>query len=473
MNTQAIIQDSIDKDDFNECRESAPKIQAMTQKTDALATVAELAADVFASFYQPAPQVEENIDPQYLLNKKLIERLSQSASYHHLREETVNDKLATTITTATITEKIIQTIPPELREEIARLQEVQEALENAEETEMPTLQAEQETLTAAIEEQVDEASGHIRAAMKDAQGEVNEFKTAMHGFSLAGEGKIDNLPLQGKLKLFQLLKANPKIQRVMQFAGRSIRIALNTQRQRTIHPPTTTIGIQLGNDLTKTLPSEFGYLADDDTEILFYLKFVEGTLLNYHQIGHENVGQGPIILACDESASMTNPVAELFGGVEKLTREEWSKGIALAMATIAKRQKRDFCLIHYASTGQQQVATFPKGEASIEEITATIQHFFNGGTDFSPMMTKAATLITSSQWDKADCIIISDGLTHIPPDDIAHWQKVKAERKFRSYGILIGTVQGQKLLQTICDSTFTLLDMFTEEETALKTIFSI
>lgn len=463
MSKQVITQDTWDTETFQECVKAAPKMEQVMQNTQALETVAELAADVFASFYQPAPKHEDHIEATHFLNQKLIERFESSSAYHELRNQTVNDDLAATIATTTVTEKIIAHIPPDLIKQVEELQQIQEAIDSEEAT----------NLEARINEAVEEVSSKARLAMESAKEEIATHQAIMTGFSLTGNGDELNKPIEEKIKIFESIKKNPKLQRVMQFAGRAIRMALATQRNKTIHPPTVTTGITLGNDLAQILPSELSYLADPETEDLFFVKFIEKSLLQWERIGFENVGQGPIIMGLDESGSMTDIVAAELGGITNLTREEWSKGIALALATIARKQKRDFAIVHYASTGQQKVTLFPKGEATIEQISDAIRHFFNGGTDFEPMMAKIEELIQGSTFDKADAIIISDGLTNIPPAAIAAWHKTKAERKFRSYGILIGTNQGFDLLKSICDETFKLTDIFTDEEAPLKTVFGI
>lgn len=467
MNRDVIHQDSLDKEDWQECLAGAPKIQRLTERTSALETVADLAADVFASFYQPNPHQNEEVAPSHFINQKLIERFNESAGYHQLRQDSVNDKFGAAICTSFITERMIAEIPDDLKNLAKQIQQLQEADE-------PT-GTDIEAITRQLNEQIQTVSDAARLAMKEAKEELETFTTAMAGFSLTGEGNPATSSYEGKLALYSTFKSNPQLQRIMTFAGRAIRIALQTQREKTIYPPTETVSVKLGNDLTKTLPSEFGYLADEETEILFFLKYVSGTLLNYDQIGHEHVGQGPIILALDESGSMTNKViGESLAGtnIKDLTREEWSKGIMLALHSIAKKQKRDFCVIHYSSTGQIKTEVFDEGAADPQSLIQTINHFFNGGTDFEPWMKKAGELITESQWDKADVIVISDGLTHIPEKSVTAWNKIKAERNFRSYGILIGTEQGKELLNSICNETFTLVDMF-NEATTLKTVFGL
>jgi uncharacterized protein with von Willebrand factor type A (vWA) domain len=98
-------------------------------------------------------------------------------------------------------------------------------------------------------------------------------------------------------------------------------------------------------------------LADPDLEDLFYLRFAERGLMQYDLIGHEPEGQGPIIIAIDESGSMTTD----YGG---MTGEVWSKAVMLALLSIARLQKRDLAVIHFSGPNDLRVDLFPKGQAT-------------------------------------------------------------------------------------------------------------
>jgi hypothetical protein len=61
-------------------------------------------------------------------------------------------------------------------------------------------------------------------------------------------------------------------------------------------------------------------LADPDLEDLFYLRFAERGLMQYDMVGYEPQGQGPIIIAIDESGSMTTDYGGMTGEVWSLCR---------------------------------------------------------------------------------------------------------------------------------------------------------
>ena len=74
----------------------------------------------------------------------------------------------------------------------------------------------------------------------------------------------------------------------------------------------------------------------------------------------------------------------------------------LSLLALAKKQKRDFCLIEFSSTGQLKTTIFPKGASTPETVMEAVTHFYGRGTDFTPMMRKAQELIRSAEWERAE-----------------------------------------------------------------------
>jgi uncharacterized protein with von Willebrand factor type A (vWA) domain len=186
--------------------------------------------------------------------------------------------------------------------------------------------------------------------------------------------------------------------------------------------------------------------------------------MQYDLIGHEPEGQGPIILAVDESESMSWMCGPM-------TKEVWSKAVMLALLSIARLQKRDFAVIHFSGESNVKVEVFPKGQATAQETIACASHFFNGGTVFDEWMDEALNLAGQSTFDKADTICVSDGVGRLNSETLANWQKMRADRGMRSYSILIGSGEGEQLLWQISDAVFCLNDL-AEDTQALEAILS-
>jgi uncharacterized protein with von Willebrand factor type A (vWA) domain len=86
-------------------------------------------------------------------------------------------------------------------------------------------------------------------------------------------------------------------------------------------------------------------------------------------------------------------------------------------------------------------------------------------------MGKALELVDGSQFEKADVICVSDGISDVSPEAQAEWARRRAERGMRAYGILIGSNQGEALLDEIGDAVFHLDDL-RGDLPALEVIFS-
>jgi len=240
---------------------------------------------------------------------------------------------------------------------------------------------------------------------------------------------------------------------------------MSVQKSRVNHPPSEITSITIGNDLAHLLPGEAALLGDPDLEDLFYLKFAERRLLQYELEGRESEGRGPIILALDESGSMS----ETLGGVVK---EAWSKSVMLGLLAIARRQKRDLAVIHFSGPDQLQSDVFPKGESSPLELIDAVEFFFGGGTVFDRWMEEAARFVDQDHFDRADVIVISDGIASVSKRTETEWWKRKAERRMRCYGVLIGEARGLEVLGRISDAVMTLDDL-KQDQDVLETIFSI
>jgi uncharacterized protein with von Willebrand factor type A (vWA) domain len=314
---------------------------------------------------------------------------------------------------------------------------------------------------------------NVRQGLAEAMAEVGQANNAVNAFGGGydadfgtenGAGGRNSLSTKEKLVIAQQVSHSPKLQQIAAVCGRFTRIALQQQKTRVKHPPDEITSITTGSEIERLLPSEIALLADPDLEDLFYLRFAERGLMQYDLIGHEPQGQGPIIIAIDESGSMTTD----YGG---MTGEVWSKAVMLALLSIARLQKRDLAVIHFSGPNDLRIDLFPKGQATPAEVIACASFFFNGGTVFEPWMKKALDLVDGSQFEKADVICVSDGISDVSLEAQAEWTKRRAERGMRAYGVLIGVNQGEALLDEISDAVFRLDDL-RGDLPALEVIFS-
>jgi len=505
--TQALQHDAYDVQEFDRAVETYQRLAvAVSSAGEKLRTAPALIRDLFWSFHKRAPRINENValKPAFAVNRRILEEIMSAAEWRQLREAgSINDSMISAIATIGACERAIEALDPNSRNQVNRLAAANEAAEKlfgqadvldelasqatAQQVEDLRKRAararaaarRQERAAAEIEESLDtdddERDRAIRLAarqgMAEALDEAEAIQNAIAAFgggystSDGGGGMPREMTAQEKIELAMRVMRSPRLKLIAEMCGRFTRIAMSVQKSRVSHPPSEITSITIGNDLAHLLPSEVALLGDPDLEDLFYLRFAERRLLQYELEGRESEGRGPIILALDESGSMSEPL----GGVVK---EAWSKSVMLGLMAIARRQKRDLAVIHFSGPNQLRTSIFPKGESAPLGLMDAVEFFFGGGTVFEPWMEEAVQLVDQDQFDRADVIVVSDGLASISARTEAEWWKRKAERKMRCYGVLIGMEYGAEALDRISDAVMTLDDL-KQDLDVLETIFAI
>ncbi len=173
--------------------------------------------------------------------------------------------------------------------------------------------------------------------------------------------------------------------------------------------------------------------------------------------GKETKGKGPIIICIDNSGSMAGE------------REAWAKGFALGLLTIARKQKRNFAIIHFGNATELKTFTFDK-KVNSEELLIALSHFFGGGTNFERPLREAMSLMyeENSILKKADIVFVTDGECSMGPESSKFYTGNKEKLQFKPYGVLIQT--STETLPFPTDTTFQL-DALQNDDIILKTVF--
>ncbi|MCI0392139.1 MAG: hypothetical protein MOB07_25695 [Acidobacteria bacterium] len=505
--TQALSHDAYDVQEFDRAVKTYQRLAAAVNSAgEDLHTASALIRDLFWSFHKRAPRINENLalKPAFAVNRQILEEIMSTAEWRQLREAgSINDPMISAIATIGACERAIEALDPNSRNHINRLAAANDAAEKlfgqadvldelasqatAQQVDDLRKRADkaraaarrQERAAAELEESLDadddERDRAIRLAarqgMAEALDEAEAIQNAVAAFgggyssSDGGSGAQREMTAQEKIELATRVMRSPRLKLIAEMCGRFTRIAMSVQKTRVNHPPSEITSITIGNDLAHLLPGEVALLCAPDLEDLFYLKFAERRLLQYELEGREPEGRGPIILALDESGSMSEPL----GGIVK---EAWSKSVMLGLLAIARRQKRDLAVIHFSGPNQLRTSVFPKGESTPLELIDAVEFFFGGGTVFDRWMEEAVRLVDQDQFDRADVIVISDGIAFISERAETEWWKRRAERKTRCYGILIGTDHGTEALSRISDAVMTLDDL-KQDLDVLESIYAI
>ena len=513
---QAVLHDQYDTEAFEEARASYQKLsEAEISRKEGLATAPALLRDVFYAFHKPVVNLREadEMAASHLLNRQMVEGMLSTGEFKSLHHSTLGDEVASAIATVAASSRMLDTLDKATTRRVSELAALEEEVEQlmsqaqtldalatkeaeagpqtgrqsalahkAEELQTQAKKAaarrdklaHELTTPQALEPLENAARQAVRSALTGANQEIEELKGAIKAYTGGYDGDRGvgrrgdaGLTLADKVKLAQQVKNNPKLARIAEACGRFTSIALNIQKNKVdTSPPHQVVGLKTGDDLAHVLTSELATLSDPLLETVFEARFVDKKLLQYELEEREPQGRGPIIVALDSSGSMTSGAA---GGI---SREVWSKGVALALVAIARLQKRDIALIHFSSPGQVRVDVFPKGQATPLHLMDTAQHFFGGGTEYAGWMEEALRLVDRAAFNRADVIIVSDGEVSIPPSSVVEWNRRRKEREMRSFAVLIGDTHSISELAEISESVTPLLDL-TEDRVALNALFSI
>ena len=132
-------------------------------------------------------------------------------------------------------------------------------------------------------------------------------------------------------------------------AGRFRRVAQSKQRWKVTHGLDDVVGVEPGGDISRLLPIELAQLTVPELELDTLRRIVERQALCREHHATEPVGKGPIILAIDESGSMQGEKAHT------------AKALGLALAWIARHQKRWCALCAYSGDSGERLLALPPG----------------------------------------------------------------------------------------------------------------
>ena len=207
-------------------------------------------------------------------------------------------------------------------------------------------------------------------------------------------------------------------------------------------------GITRSDDLSRMLPSEAVLLGHPKLKMLWHAKRAERALLCYQvegvlsthtpyifdeitgttnpeQCNPQEESRGPIILCIDTSGSMKgNP-------------EIIAKAVALEVVRLANKEQRACYL--YIFSGPQEISeiNLAFSFSGLKDIIQFLQNSFHGGTEVIDIVSKIAQKITDKKWQKADILLISDGLFQVDSAVQKKVDRLKKKYRLRMHGLLI------------------------------------
>jgi len=437
------------------------------------AAMADLLLDGYSSFIKYAPEIKPDIPAERKLNARVISEIMQLKEFEQLRNYTKGDK-ENSIGALGAVKQCWTNLPEEVKEEQEKAEQIAQQLDAAlngdgDPADVPDLfkqlEKAEQALNTQIEEYADDIRGAVRRACAEAEGDAADSELGMAALGWGRSGSsIEAGSADDKLRVASALKHNPQLKEIIRLAGRMTNIAQKKQRQKINYFRTEITGIEQGDDLTSVVPSEFAYFVSKRKSLhtLFLKRLSQQELVQYEMSSKEPKAQGPVIVEIDCSSSMTG------------APDTWSKACALALYSIARKQKRDFVMVLFNTVCIREI-TILKGEHKAEDLMSMLSAGTGGGTSFEAPLTRAIELLEVTEFKKADVIFITDGDCCCSAEYLKKYNTVRKEKEVNVYTIMIGGCETMKKdAEKFSDSVTMLLDQLDENEgAAFSAVFNI
>lgn len=435
MNKNTIIRNGFDEKDYGAFLGDEGDTefkQAIGRGQKEVPTFPDLFQDTFHALHKFRPERRniDELDPTHKVNHALIQRAMDSSLYERLRASTRGRADAAALATIALGNHVLQNIPQDLKDEIQKAAEKQKKLEEAgKQLSAEDAQAMDKALKDALDRNASNLNNLVKSAMKSANEAAEEQEALMQAWG-TNAGQMQQMPMQERLALARRLGKNEKLKEISKILGRFRRIALKRTKERTEDVAGEIMGIKLGNDLGHLTPVSLARLATPGLQGVVMADFADRKLQQYEVHLKKPKGRGPIVVCMDESSSMTGPC------------EIWTKAVALALASVAAKEKRHWHAIHFASKSElDQTALKPDAtqEEFLEANIRVAEHFFAGGTDFQTPLQAAITAIeTQPDLKGADVVFITDGMCGLDPGFIKEFHAKRERLGFNVVTIQVG-----------------------------------
>ncbi|MFH9392461.1 VWA domain-containing protein [Streptomyces sp. NPDC017556] len=296
------------------------------------------------------------------------------------------------------------------------------------------------------------------AAAKAAEA-VEEEAVLMRAWGV-GPGELERMPYARRARLAERLRAG-RLARWAELIGRFRQMADGERARKVESTAGELVGVTLGDDLSRLIPSELANLGLPGLRAVFAARYAAGELMLYDSRGEQPTGRGAVIACVDTSHSM---YAAGPGGV---TREAWSKACALALLDQARHAGRDFVGILFSAEDRIQVFRFPAGRsAGVERVLDFAETFLGGGTSYQSPLTAARELLEEEFDDAAttrgDIVMITDDECGVTEEWMRGWNEARRALGFRVFGLAVGApgaAEAGSVLDALCDNLRSIEDL--------------
>ena len=293
--------------------------------------------------------------------------------------------------------------------------------------------------TPAPNPQMAGAAAGRQAAERVSQ--VSEQMDAM-GCSL-GSGEVSRQDLAGAVRMCRYLQRDAKWQKIVAWAGRFTSLARQLQRNKLTHGADEVVDRSLGGRLNRLAPSELARICDEDLGDEALIRLSENQCVVRELATVERQSLGPIVACVDESGSM------------RREKNAQARGLSLALAWLARAQRRPLMLATFSCGTGSSVYTWRPGEQiRPDELANWACNFNGGGTDAVVPIRRMPEMIKDHGMEglgRIDYLIITDGIFEVLGRWAREFKSFKAAQRCEVTGILIGECRPNPPLRKVCD----------------------
>ena len=413
--------DAYDRRRFGQLMEMSDNLKKIGKEgKNIFPLIQPLMSDLWAGLFKMKPELLNDVPEELEMNHQLMDKVMRDQRYLDFREFTRLDDLAAAIGTTKYSETVLRWVKEQAKQD----QDLAEALQKLIQEEQGASQQATDALSAAISQNGSELSQMLAQAADEAMEIKDNVRSIIGGIQAgSGDSELKKVPLKDQLFLAEKLSQDKKLKEIAKWTGRMKVIA--NRKQRSKHKDAIDRnGIRQGSDIEQLLPMELGSYASLISKMNFLRRYVEGQTLQYDTKGKEHLGKGPVILCLDQSGSMKD-------------QDTISKGFALALMSIARKQRRDFAWIPFSSHASDAII-YERGKIEVQDMIKLATVFLDGGTNFVHPLNKAGEVIKQSRFNQADIIFVTDGDAHVNHDFLEGWSSLKEQKGFSVLSLLLG-----------------------------------
>lgn len=277
----------------------------------------------------------------------------------------------------------------------------------------------------------------------------------IYGKTAEVEDELKNENIESIARFSEFLHKDPSILKLAELLGRlngeDDKFEINITEQITTYEakvklpynPEEIVGLTLSKDLEHVLPMEMAALFDEDLEIIFFKKYVEGQLMTFLFESEETViehemqeveyeapipfEQGKFIVCIDTSTSMEG------------AGEYISKALALAVIKIALKEGRDVAIVNFSGKDVDEFEINAQ-RINFKKMMEFLAKSFYGMTNAKPAMQKVIDKMDTENFKRADLLFISDFMMDSLPNSTRTKIADLKDKYNRFHSLIVGTM---------------------------------